>query len=364
MSIAITAILFIFILSILVLVHEAGHFFAAKKAGMRVDEFGLGLPPKIWSWKSGETEFSLNALPIGGFVRIYGETPDGVSIREGTDQIADQDRTFMAKSIWRRAGVLLAGVASNLVLGMLLFSIVYAVGLPQYSAKPVIDQVESNSPAAAAGFQAGQTILELNHVKYDDIQPDFATVIKNNRGKEITVTLQDKNGTIHNLTVTPRTTAPANQGLLGITIAGQPYIAHTEKYPLYQAWLIGIKEAFIFAGTILAALGGMLVNLFQHHTVPADLAGPVGIASVVGQARQLGFIPVLWFMGILSINLAVVNVLPFPALDGGRLLFVAIEAITGKKPNPVFERWTHTIGMAILLTLILLITFSDIRRLF
>lgn len=151
---------------------------------------------------------------------------------------------------------------------------------------------------------------------------------------------------------------------MGITIGGGDiYVASTEKYPIYQAWWEGIKEALNFSWQILASLGGMVGGLVSTGTAPADLAGPVGIAGIIGQARELGWIPVLFFTGIISVNLAVVNVLPFPALDGGRLVFVLYEAITRRKANPTVERWVNTIGMLVLLGLIALITVSDISKL-
>ena len=364
MDALITGLIFFVILSALVLIHEAGHYFAALKAGIKVEEFGFGLPPRLWGIKRGETEFTLNALPIGGFVRLYGETPDGVSVRaDGKTEPIDQTRTFLSKSLWARAGVLLAGVTSNLVLGMLIFMVVYTIGLPQFGVKPVIDQIAPNSPAALAGMKKGETIVSLDGTPYNDLKPGFSEVIQQHKGQPLTLILE-KDGQKRQLAVTPRQQAPAGEGLLGVVLKGDPYVAKVERYPFYKAPLVGVTQALAFAGLIFTSLGGIVGGFFSHGTVPSDLAGPVGIATQLGVARHLGAVLVLWFAGILSINLAVVNVLPFPALDGGRLLFVAIEAVTRRKVNPNVERWVHTIGMAVLLTLIALITISDIRKLF
>lgn len=363
----ITILIFLIILTVLVLVHEAGHFFVARKAGIRVEEFGIGLPPKIWGRKYGETEYTINLLPIGGFVRMHGESPDGVSIQDEHDKKsqAEADRTFMAKSKLARTAVLLAGVTANLILGIIIFTIVFTVGLPQFAAKPEVSNVVQDSPAADAGFKEGQTIVALNGEAYEEIDGGFSAKVIEKSGEPVTITVEDASGNQQDLTVTPRQDPPAGQGALGITIGGgEIFVASTEKYPIYQAWWEGIKEALNFSWQILATLGGMVGGLVSTGTAPADLAGPVGIAGIVGQARELGWIPVLFFAGIISINLAVVNVLPFPALDGGRLVFVAYEAITRRKANPNVERWVNTIGMLVLLGLILLITISDIRKLF
>ena len=361
-----TVIIFLVILTVLVLVHEAGHFFVARKAGIKVEEFGIGLPPKIWGKKYGETEYTINLLPIGGFVRMHGESPDGVSIQDGHDQKtkAEDERAFMSKSKLARTAVLLAGVTANLVLGIIIFTIVFTVGLPQFAAEPLVSGVVENSPAQEAGFEKGQTIIALNGQAYDQIENGFNQEVKNKAGQPVIITVEDQNGQQQDLTATPRQDPPAGQGALGITISGGDiYVASTEKYPIYLAWWEGIKEALNFSWQILASLGGMIGGLVSTGTAPADLAGPVGIAGIIGQARELGWIPVLFFAGIISINLAVVNVLPFPALDGGRLVFVAYEAITRRKPNPNVERWVNTIGMLVLLGLIALITISDVSKL-
>jgi regulator of sigma E protease len=357
-----TVIIFIVMLSVLVLIHEAGHFFVAKRMGIKVEEFGLGLPPKIWGKKYGETEYTLNALPIGGFVRMYGETPDGVSVRQaGSDD--DSQRMFLSKSKLARTAVLLAGVTANLLLGVIIFSIVFTVGLPVYTAKilPVIDTVESQSPAAQAGLKTGDKIVALNQVPFDQVKPSFSQKVADLEGQPINLTIE-RNGQANDITLTPRQNPPAGQGAMGVALQSQTVVDHVERYPFYQAWWEGLKQAGTFAVAIVQGLGSM-VNQASHGTVPADVAGPVGIAAILDQARGLGWAYVLWFAGIISVNLAVVNVLPLPALDGGRLLFVAIEAVTRRKVDQNIERWTHTIGMAVLLLLIVLITFSDITKL-
>jgi regulator of sigma E protease len=357
-----TILIFIVMLSILVLIHEAGHFWVARKMGIKVEEFGLGLPPKIWGKKIGETEYTLNALPIGGFVRMYGETPDGVSVREsGSDP--DSDRTFLGKSKLARTAVLLAGVTANLLLGAIIFSVVFTAGLPIYSARiiPTIDRVEQGSPAAAAGLQAGDKIISLDGVPFNQVKPSFSEKVAESEGTPITLEVEHQ-GKTNTVELTPRKNPPAGQGAMGVSLKAETFVEKVERYPFYAAWWEGFKQAGIFAADIVKGLGSMLTQA-THGTVPKDVAGPVGIAAILDQARGLGWTYVLWFAGIISVNLAVVNVLPIPALDGGRLLFVLIEAISGRKVNQDVERWAHTIGMAALLLLILAITFSDITKL-
>lgn len=361
----ITAIIFVVILMVLVIAHELGHFWVAKKAGVRVEEFGVGLPPKLWGRKRGETEYTINLLPIGGFVRMQGETGDGVSVKgDGDGAKEDDSRSFASKSVGWRAAILLAGVTANMLLAMVLFTIVYSVGLPQYGATPVISGVAEDSPAAVAGLQVDQTILSLNGVPFDEVRPSFSEVITEHKGQEVIIRVANPDGTEQDVAVTPRTEIPAGQGALGVTIgAGALYVAEVQQYPIWTAWWEGTKQSVEFAKTIVVSLGSMVGGMVTRGDVPSDVAGPVGIAQIIGQARELGWIPVVFFSAIISVNLAVVNLLPFPALDGGRLVFVAWEAVTRRKVSARVEAITHTIGMVILLGLIALITFSDVSKL-
>ena len=260
--------------------------------------------------------------------------------------------------------MLLAGVTANLLLGIIIFTIVFTVGLPKFAATPVIGDVVANSPAEQAGLEVGQTIVAFNGQPYDELAPSFSEAVQESAGEEVSITVETEEGVTEVLSVVPRQDPPAGEGALGIVISGGDlYVAETEQYPLHEAWWRGITSSLEMSGQILAALGGMVGGLVSTGEAPADLAGPVGIASIIGQARELGWIPVLFFAGIISVNLAVVNVLPFPALDGGRLVFVIYEAIARRKPNPDVERWVNTIGMLVLLGLIVLITVADVSKL-
>lgn len=365
MDTLLTIIIFAVILSVLVLVHEAGHFWVARRAGIKVEEFGLGLPPKIWGKKIGETEYTLNALPIGGFVRMAGETPDGVSVQGEEAAAEDQSRTFMAKSKLARSAVLLAGVTANLLLAMVIFTIVFTVGLPRFATEPIIGQVADGSPAEQAGLEEGQVITSLNGTPYYEVEPSFNQAIIDNAGQEVTLGLENPDGSTEEASLTPRENPPAGEGAIGIMFGqGEYFVLDTERYPFHTAWIEGTKQSLEFAWLILVSLGGMVGDFATTGQAPADVAGPVGIASIIGDMKELGIIPLMYIMAIISINLAVINVLPFPALDGGRLLFVVAEAVMGRKPNPDVERWAHTIGMVVLLGLILLITVSDISKFF
>ena len=245
METLITAVIFLLILSVLVLVHEAGHFWVAKKMGIKVEEFGLGLPPKIWGKKYGETEYTLNLLPIGGFVRMYGESPDGVSIQNGNQQAEDVNRSFMSKSKLARTAVLLAGVTANLLLGIIIFTIVFTVGLPKFAATPVIGDVVANSPAEQAGLEVGQTIVAFNGQPYDELAPSFSEAVQESAGEEVSITVETEEGVTEVLSVVPRQDPPAGEGALGIVISGGDlYVAETEQYPLHEAWWRG---NYIFA---------------------------------------------------------------------------------------------------------------------
>lgn len=366
MDTLLTIIIFIIILTVLVLVHEAGHFFVARRAGIKVEEFGIGLPPKIWGKKYGETEYTINALPIGGFVRMHGETPDGVSIQSSEEgSQLEPDRTFMSKSKTARAAVLLAGVTANLLLAMVIFTIVFSVGLPKFAAEPVIGEVAEGSPAQDAGLEEGQIITGLNGTSYYEVEPSFSQAIIDQAGQEVTIAVENPDGSTEEVSLTPRQDPPAGQGAIGVRFEpGETFVLETERYPIHTAWLEGTKQSLEYAWLILTALGGMAGDFASTGQAPSDVAGPVGIASIVGDYKDLGVIPVMYIAAIFSINLAVINVLPFPALDGGRLVFVIAEAIMRRKPNPEFERWAHTIGMVVLLGLILLITVSDISKFF
>jgi len=358
-----TIIVFVLILILLILVHELGHFVMAKRAGIKVEEFGFGLPPRMFGIKKGETIYSLNWLPLGGFVRICGENgPEEV-------QTEDESRAFYRQPIGKRAKVLVAGVAMNVILAITLLGVGHWIGLPTIiedtdvssAAKVQITSVAFNSPAAEAGLNIGDTIKELKFGE-ESIVPNKMIEIQNftdsHLGEEITVVIE-RGKTNLDKNIIPRTESPENEGPMGIGLARTAIVS----YPFYQAAIKGITSAVNLLWFTFATLGSILWQLITAGKVAGEISGPVGIYNLAGQAIQLGFIYILQLTALLSINLAIINILPFPALDGGRLLFLAIEKIKGSPVNQKIEGWIHTVGFALLILLLIAITWRDVVRL-
>lgn len=356
-----TIIIFLLILSVLVLIHEAGHFFMAKKFGIKVEEFGFGLPPRIFGKKIGETIYSLNWLPIGGFVKLYGEDEAGsgrIKTKNQKLNLKNNGRAFFARPSWQRAIVVGAGVAMNFILAVVIISYLFGVvgvGIP--GNKVIIAGVAKDAPAYKAGFMIGDIIEAIDSVKITD-PAQLIEITKNHLGQNITVKIiRDSQEQIIN--IEPRKIYPKNEGPMGIAITQNVEI---KKYPWYEAPIVGTKEALKNSWLIIKGLGTVVYGLFVQGTLPKDVAGPIGIAQLTGQVITMGALATLSFVSLLSLNLAILNILPIPALDGGRLFFIIIEAVTRKKVNQKFEGWAHTVGMAILLTLIAIITIHDLIR--
>lgn len=369
MEIVTTAIVFFILLSVLVLIHEIGHFVAAKRFGIRVDEFGFGLPPRIWGKKIGETVYSVNALPIGGFVKLYGEEgeEDGRKPEAGSRKL--EDRAFYSRPSWQRAVVLTAGVGMNFVLALVVLSYLFTQGVFVPAKRVHVEKIVEDSPAKLAGIEINDIIIRFNNTTIENSDQLIAQS-KETAGREIEIVLARgadfnkairentcPNCTMLTRTIIPRKDTPSGQGPLGITIS------HFEEriYPWYQAPFLGLKESIKLTGALLGSLGQMFGKIITLQPV-RDVAGPIGIAQVTGEAVKFGRLAVLELLGLLSLNLAIVNILPFPALDGGRLLFVIIEAVFGKRMKSQYERSLHQIGMVILLFLILLVTINDLAR--
>jgi regulator of sigma E protease len=355
-------LLFIAILSLLVFVHEAGHFFAAKKAGIKVVEFGFGLPPRIWGKQVGETLYSINALPIGGFVRLFGEEiaeMDEVKATE-EDKVKLRSVAFFSQSKIVRVMVLTAGVFMNFLLGVFLFSALYtAIGIPTSIDQVQIIGIQPDSPAAGK-FELEDIIVDINGVGVKS-PTEFQTQMESQKGKEVAFTVL-RDGGEEIISAFARETPPEGEGSLGIVIAPKIELKH---YPIWQmpfrgGWF-GLQEAYSWGKSVLIGLGGIVTTLFSG-SVPREIGGPVEIYHLVSEVSQVGLVPVIQLVGVLSVNLAVINLLPLPALDGGRLVFVMIEAVMGKPVNAKLERFTHSLGMAFLLALMVAITIQDILR--
>lgn len=348
---------FIVILALLVFVHELGHFATAKRFRMKVEEFGFGFPPRAKKlFEKNGTLYTLNWLPLGGFVKIKGESGD----------YRNEQDSFASKKIWQRLIVLVAGVTMNIVLAWVLFTIGYTVGLPQVvdnaNAKYVRDQkiqiisVEPNSPAQEVNLNVGDIILTIDEKKFDDI-----SLIQNyiNEKAEQTVFLNIKRGNdIIEQEIIPQKINDSDRAIMGVALIKTGIIS----YPWYQSLWEGFKTTIFTTWQIILAFGNMLKNLFISGSLGADIAGPVGIAVLTGQIVNLGFIYILQFAALLSINLAIINILPIPALDGGRVLFLALEKILRRPINQKIEAIIHNIGFMLLMLLVLIVTFRDIGR--
>jgi len=351
---------FIIILGVLVFVHELGHFVAAKRSGMRVDEFGFGFPPRLFGIKRGETTYSINLIPLGGFVKIVGE--DG---GEATDV-----RSFGNKPAWQRAIVLIAGVAMNAILAWFLISLALGLGLPSVvgeneqlggSAKirnvsiGILD-VQAGSPADIAGIKPGDTISKINFEPIISVQ-QVQDATKVDAGKPTVYTIK-RGKEVFEKTLTPRVNPPAGQGALGVGLASVGYVS----YPWYIAPIKGFVAVYNLVALTVTTLIGILGQVFRGQHVSAALSGPIGIAILTKDVTQLGFVYLVQFTAVLSINLAIINIIPFPALDGGRVLFLFIEKIRRKKMSISTEQWINTAGFLVLIGLMVLVTFMDVSR--
>jgi regulator of sigma E protease len=353
-----TLLLFLAVLSILVFVHEFGHFLTAKKMGMKVEEFGFGFPPRAWSFRRGGTDYSINWIPLGGFVKIKGES--------GEDR--DHPDSFAGKPAWKRLAVLVAGVTMNLVLAAVLLSIGFMVGLPTVVDGEVspharltdetvrIVTVLPESPAGDAGVASGDILLSIDGQTFADADAARAYITAHSTQEiEFALKRQDEY-------ITARMTAEElpEVGTLGVGVG----LVKTASvaYPWYLAIVNGVIATGVFTWEVVKAFADLLTNLIVRQEVSVDLSGPVGIAVMTGQAAALGVVYLLQFTALLSINLAVVNILPFPALDGGRVLFLAIEKFRRKPVNERIEALVHNLGFAFLMGLVILVTYRDLVR--
>lgn len=378
MSIILTILAFVFTIGLLVLIHELGHFLAAKKFNIKVLEFGFGLPPRAWGKKIGETIFSLNWLPFGGFVHLLGED-------EVDKDALDDKRSFAAAPINKRIIVVVAGVVMNLLLAWVLYYIVLSsqnfkveiplltdhkfAGVNQQNEEIIlVGSVAENSPASIAGLVQGDRIVSFNNEFIKDAE-DLIQKIKAAAGQKIQLTVTDiKKSNYRTIELTPRVDPPPNQGALGVSLAGFE-IANLTYQESWQKVLSGPIHGYNLATYSIAVLSDNIsqaINKKNYGPISQNVAGPIRIAAFTGDIIRIKdpLIPYLDFIAAISLNLAIVNILPFPGLDGGRLFFLLFEAITRKKPHPKFEKYIHTAGLAILLTLVFAISFSDIRKLF
>lgn len=345
-----SVLVFILLLGVMVFVHEAGHFFVAKRSGVKVEEFGFGFPPRLWARRRGETEYSINAIPLGGFVRMLGEDDPS------------QPRSFArARKRWRVA-ILVAGSTMNFLLAVLLFTGAFTAGWPTVTRSEVqVMSVVRGLPAEAAGLKQGDVILALGGQPVRGAT-ELRKLSEAYAGKEVPIEVRRDGATV-GLTVKPRATWPEGEGPLGVSIADRPVKVEPVAYPLLDSLWRGVQQtaevvAFTFYLPVMAFKGLLPWSVVRP-------VGPVGIYSIASQAAvetvQSGWwFPILSVAASLSAGLGLANLLPIPGLDGGRLLFVLIEAIRGRRIDPEKEGMIHLVGMAVLFSLVIVITFADI----
>lgn len=357
-----TIIAFILILGLLIFAHELGHFISAKKAGVKVEEFGFGFPPRIFSIKKGETIYSLNLLPIGGFVKLFGEeTPE----KKGRSK-----KAFYNKPAWQRAIILVMGVTMNLVIAFIFLSIVSGIGVPavveegrEADYKNIQVQVVAaaeNSPAEQAGLRIGDAItavsFESERVEVKEME-DVQKFVAMHAGQGITFEIKRGKDSFEK-SILARVSPPSGEGATGIEMIKAGII----KYP----WHIAIWEGVKQTGQLIVLISEFFYQLIKTFVTQGSIikgvGGPIAIFVYTSIFTKLGLIYVLRFIAILSVSLAIINIVPFPALDGGRLLFLAIEKIKGKPINPKIENMLNSIGFILLMILMMGIIIKDINK--
>lgn len=344
--------------SVLILIHEFGHFIIAKISGVWVEEFGLGLPPKIWGKKIGGTVYSLNLLPIGGFVKLYGESASDAVVYHGVTSFAYPQRAFTNKRKLTKVFITLAGIIMNFVLAVACFGIVFSfLGIPGKIDIKIVS-VNENSPASAAGIMKGDIIEKVGStVIVNDTQ--FVSEIGKFKGQNITLEILRDNGAVK-LDITPRENPPEGQGALGIefTPFQEAYFPPVWQRPFVGAWY-GLKQALSLSKAVILGLGSSVKSVSQGQA-PKGVVGPVGIIGLFIEFTKLGILPLINLIGVVSINLAIINLIPFPPLDGSRIGLVIAEAVTRKKMTAKMEERVYLIGFIVLIGLMILITSHEI----
>jgi regulator of sigma E protease len=345
MSVFITIIAFLGILAVVIIAHEFGHLITAKLAGVTVEEFGIGFPPRLLSFKSGGTLYSLNAIPLGGFVKMAGEEDPKIA------------GSLASKSIPIRILALSAGSLMNLLLPLLLFSVAFMVPHNVVYGQVEVIEVAENSPAAGTSIVAGDTILEINGNQVGNTG-DVQRNIQLNLGQPVTLLVRHVDDAVEEVRATPRWQPPEGEGAIGVGVRTVSPTVVRKSYPFWQAIPMGVRECI---DTFVLFKNGIIMMVIG--SAPRVIGGPVAIAQLTGEVAQAGLSPLLEFAAFLSINLAIINLLPLPALDGGRIVFVLLEWMRrGKRVPARIEGMIHMAGFALLIAFILLVTYQDIIR--
>lgn len=361
-----TILLFLAVLFVLILVHELGHFVVAKLVGMRVDEFGIGFPPRLLAFRKGETIYSLNALPIGGFVKIAGE--DGVF--EGSE--FERTRAFGARPKLAQAVTLIAGVAMNALFALLLFVAIFLIGVPTTveenaagpSAKLTVTEVIADSPAQKQGVPLGAAITALSagSDSLPSLTPSsFAAFTQSHQGERLTITYE-YNEQANTIELRPEIgvlSSDLERPAVGVALS----MVEEVKQPLGTAIVDAGKTTYTSLIAIVVGLSSLIAGAFTFSADLSQVAGPVGLVGMVGDAASFGLTSLLLFTAFISLNLAVINLLPIPALDGGRLVFVVVEALLRRPINPIWMSRVNFVGFSALILLMVAVTYNDIAKL-
>ncbi len=361
-------LIFIIILAILILVHEFGHFWVARRSGIKVEEFGIGFPPRLFTlfkWK--ETKFTFNTIPFGGFVKIFGENPDEESISG-----PESGRSFVNKPKWVQALVLFAGVAFNVIFAWILISFGFMAGLPASNdyegpgevrdVRVLVLSVMEDSPAEVAGLRPGDNIISVSsgeEVVEVSSHQEVSDFIQKHFPEEIIVSYL-RGGEPSSVSLEPEEGIVEGVPAIGVAMDSIGIVSLPPHLAIWE----GTKSTFSLLIAVTVGLATFLYDAVLGNADFSQVAGPVGIVGIVGDVSHLGFVYLLQFTAIISLNLAVINLLPIPALDGGRLLFVLIEAIKRSPIKPQVANTLNAVGFILLILLMLVVTFNDVLRLF
>ncbi|MBF0516330.1 MAG: RIP metalloprotease RseP [Nitrospirae bacterium] len=353
-----TIVYAVLLLGALIFVHELGHFIFAKAVGIKVTKFSLGIGPKLIGRKYGDTEYMLSAFFVGGYVKMHG---DEMADAEGAQEIEETDRAFFAQPIYKRALVVAAGSVFNILFAVFLFSLIFLTGVPRYLS--VIGEVAKDSPALRAGLKAGDTITQIGSTQIQYWE-EMTEIIHENPGKPLTFAVKGTNGISRSLTITPESKSSKNLfgeethlGLIGISPSGD---SNKVAYGVFDSVVMGFKKTW----EVIVLLLLSIVKLFQH-VIPANtIGGPIMIFQMAAKQSSGGFLSFIMFMAVISINLGVFNLFPIPILDGGHMVYLAIEAVRKKPLSQQAIAISQKVGLALLLMLMAFAMYNDVVRIF
>lgn len=343
----VTILIFIGVLAGIIIAHELGHFITAKLSGVQVKEFGVGLPPRLFSVRRGETIYSLNAIPLGGFNKLSGE------------EDPDAPRSLAGKPFGIRFLVLSAGSMMNFLLPLILLTIAFIVPHNMVSGDVLVTDVAADSPAARAGIESGDRIVSVNDKPVEN-SSDLQRYIQLGLGNEISVTVEHADSTVEEVQLVPRWTPPEGEGAIGVVISMPDATVVRQGEPFWRAPFLAVSA---LAETLVLFKNAILSIITGAGTASLTLTGPVGIAQMTGEVARAGISPLFEFAAFLSLNIGIINLFPLPALDGGRIAFLLLEkARSGKRVSPRMEGLVHLIGFLVLMGILVAVTYNDILR--